>query len=701
MAKKPKLYGERWKIVDTLGQGGQATAHRVRDTRDGSENWVLKKLLYRKRLGRFEREILALEALDSPHIPKTEDYSLDDPAYHVSPYLGTGLDKFVGAEPLDVDRALALFEQVVEAVRDAHGTSEVVVHRDIKPNNVVVSPHGEKAYLIDFGLCQMDDGELTTLTDEAEGLGNASYAAPECSPGREEEPGPPCDVYSLGKLLYWMVSGGRHINREEMPDRVLDRIRAEDRLVRFYVARLLRGTIVQETGSRWAAQRLLEEVARTRKLIARVEEYRAGGLEVLADGFDLDDAYGASWLRARKGFPAYPPGVQVIAMGEQWGTVEVGVAFEGPAGRDVRLERIDLALEHRAGQNEALVRIAPDRDGKPDEEGVLESFEVSGEGDFSARVERLRSRAKPVLRRGGRYWLLLTVAREGSEVALRLAPDDFMPQKVLFAQRLDGGGVGGGQVGGRIRLRDPRHRTGRDADGGVARGSARSFGRRLAFRTHAGGRGRREVRLLAAPAPRRRPRGRGSHRRGPGGGRGAHRIRAQAIPRALRVGEGPGEAGALARDVPQRHLPRPHAHGALASRRRRPGGGTRPEEGEGRVQEGAAGEGPGGIRDQAAQGGFGPAPHRRGGGEGRRVRSRRARHAHIPASRLGLEERAPRTPRRPSGGARGQGRRRERARRRDPGRGAMSKGGERRYLPRGVGFGVRVRDAAPTVGRDR
>ncbi len=441
MAKKPRIYGERWKIVRDLGQGGQGTAHTARDLRDGSEAWVLKKLKNPKCLGRFEREILALETLDSPHIPKTEDYSLEDPAYHVSPYLGVGLDRFVEPEPLDVDRALALFGQVVEAVRDAHGAAEVVVHRDIKPNNVVVAPDGVKAYLIDFGLCQFDDGELTTLTDEAEGLGNASYAAPECLPGREEEPGPPCDVYSLGKLLYWMVSGGRHINREDISDRVLERIRTEDRLIRFYVARLLRGTIMQETGRRWTAQRLLEEVVRTRKLIARVEEYRSGGLEVLADGFDLDDAYGGSWLRARKGAPAYPPEVQVIIMGEseQPNEVEVGVAFEGLADRDARLEGIDLALEHRAGKNEALVRIAPDRDGKPDEDGVLEAFVVSGEGDFSVRVERLRSRANPVLREAGRYWLLLSVAREGGEVGLRLGPTDFMPQRVLFAQRLDGG----------------------------------------------------------------------------------------------------------------------------------------------------------------------------------------------------------------------------------------------------------------------
>ncbi len=440
MAKKPTLYGGRWRILgETVGEGGQGTARRVRDTRDGSEHWVLKELKYRERLLRFEREIRALETLDSPHIPKTEDYSLEHPAYHVSPYLGVGLNKHVRSEPLDIDRALALFEQVVRAVRDAHGTSEVVVHRDVKPNNVVVAPTGDKTYLIDFGLCQFDDGELTTLTTGEEPFGNAAFAAPECLLGREEEPGPPCDVYSLGKLLYWMVSGGGHINRETLSPRVLGGIATDDRLVRFYVARLLRGTVVEAPGGRWTAPRLLEEVVKTRRLLARVRGYKARGLAVLVDGFGLDDSFGTSSRAATKGTPAYPPEIQVIRMGKQPDEQEVGVAFDALAHRDVRLEGIDLALGHRAGENEVDVRVVPDRDGKPDSNGALESFRVSGGENYAWRVERLRSRERPVLRRRSRYWVLLSVPSPGSEVALFTAPSEFVPRPVVFAERREGG----------------------------------------------------------------------------------------------------------------------------------------------------------------------------------------------------------------------------------------------------------------------
>ena len=134
------LYGGRWKIVENVGEGGQAWVYKVQDQRDGSTNWILKRLKNPARLARFEREVQALEALDSPHIAKTEDYSLGSPAFHVSALLGVGLNRYAVTDALDTDRALLLFEQIVSAVSDAHDVG--VVHRDIKPNNVVVSNDG-------------------------------------------------------------------------------------------------------------------------------------------------------------------------------------------------------------------------------------------------------------------------------------------------------------------------------------------------------------------------------------------------------------------------------------------------------------------------------------------------------------------------------------------------------------------------------
>jgi hypothetical protein len=71
-----RIYGGRWETIEAIGEGGQAHAFRVRKLSDGSTNWILKRLKNRTRLARFEREILVLKALDSPHIVKTEDYSM-------------------------------------------------------------------------------------------------------------------------------------------------------------------------------------------------------------------------------------------------------------------------------------------------------------------------------------------------------------------------------------------------------------------------------------------------------------------------------------------------------------------------------------------------------------------------------------------------------------------------------------------------
>jgi serine/threonine protein kinase len=112
--------------------------------------------------------------------------------------------------------------QVVTAVSEAHSIG--VVHRDIKPNNIVISEDEATVYLIDFGICQYIEGNLTKLTLVDEPFGNPAFAAPECFLGTNIEPGPTSDVYSLGKLIYWMISGKRHIAREDISDGAVRRI---------------------------------------------------------------------------------------------------------------------------------------------------------------------------------------------------------------------------------------------------------------------------------------------------------------------------------------------------------------------------------------------------------------------------------------------------------------------------------------------
>jgi serine/threonine protein kinase len=208
-----EVIDSRWKTIRSIGEGGQGRTYLVQDTSDRSEGWVLKLLKNRQRLGRFDREIEALEALESDHIPRVRAYSLGPPAYVVTPYVGQDFTKHPRVPSLDTIEILEVFGQAVTAIADAHEAG--VVHRDIKPNNLVLSESALHVNVIDFGICQYEDGHLTSLiADEA--FGNPAFAAPECLMGREEEPTAACDVYSLGKVLYWLSSRGGYINRESL-----------------------------------------------------------------------------------------------------------------------------------------------------------------------------------------------------------------------------------------------------------------------------------------------------------------------------------------------------------------------------------------------------------------------------------------------------------------------------------------------------
>ncbi len=259
-----KCYGGRWETIGSLSEGGQARTFFVRDLRapDSDDRWVLKLLKNTNRLGRFETEIEALNKVESARIPRVEDYSFTDSAYLVHPYIGPTLDKVV--DKLSFDEAWDLFGDVVEAVRDAHQAE--VVHRDIKPQNILVDedPERRRAYLIDFGICQIENGQVHTLTDEA--LGSRSFAAPELEVGSTGTPGPKSDVYSLGKLLYWIVTRGQLFARESY-EQGLARVPNHRHVGRQYVRNLLSRTVEVDPQERISAEELRRDVGIARGLI--------------------------------------------------------------------------------------------------------------------------------------------------------------------------------------------------------------------------------------------------------------------------------------------------------------------------------------------------------------------------------------------------------------------------------------------------
>jgi len=217
-----------YRIVDTLGQGGQATAFKAEDLRL-SRTVVIKALKpelasSENARRRFEREAALCSALDNPHIQGVYDIGETDGLYYiVLQYVeGPTLKQFMDGRALETLSALSIAIQVADALAVAHASG--IVHRDLKPANIIVGPGGQ-ARVLDFGLAKMlvpDTAEGGTptpsktddpLTEIGVPYGSMGYSSPEQASGQSADHR--TDVFSLGVVLYEMVTGvapfrGRH-----------------------------------------------------------------------------------------------------------------------------------------------------------------------------------------------------------------------------------------------------------------------------------------------------------------------------------------------------------------------------------------------------------------------------------------------------------------------------------------------------------
>ncbi len=196
-----------FEIIDEIGRGGMGVVYRARQT--SLDRIVALKVLPPEfgadetSAERFEREALSMARLSHPNIVDVIEVGEQDGIrYFAMQYIdGESLEDLIRREgALTPERAANIASQIAEAIHHAH--EQGVIHRDIKPGNILLASNG-RAVVTDFGIAKAADG--TSLTRTGASIGTPDYMAPEVLRGNPIDGR--ADVYSLGVLLFQMVTG--------------------------------------------------------------------------------------------------------------------------------------------------------------------------------------------------------------------------------------------------------------------------------------------------------------------------------------------------------------------------------------------------------------------------------------------------------------------------------------------------------------
>ena len=252
---KPRSKGwspNGWTLETALGEGGQGWTYLVRRTEHSDQNlYVAKRLKNKGRLARFQAEINALKKLSHSGILKiVETGDSEDVPFYIAEYCENGDLSKSDLSGKTLLQKLRLYREICDAMAAAHGAK--IIHRDLKPPNVLIRRDGTIA-VGDFGLClDLTDIE-ERLTSTSEAVGARHYIAPELEDGRSVDPKPSSDVYSLGKLLYYILSG-RSFSREQHRIPFYDLLHSSLNSIDphlYFVYELLDKTIDSNSGARY------------------------------------------------------------------------------------------------------------------------------------------------------------------------------------------------------------------------------------------------------------------------------------------------------------------------------------------------------------------------------------------------------------------------------------------------------------------